>query len=175
MTMKCVRASGRRGVTIVEMVVVLTIIGIVAAAVVPALRPLDVRRDVLVESRSALISVLTTARRRAITDARTLTLTLDPETARYWIHEAEPTDSVSATAPLDSAASLGLPEGVTLMGSARRALFVFSPNGTVSGEPIAIRVGSRVQPIALDPWTGALVERPIVTDDVLASKAADAR
>jgi len=175
MTMKGVRASGRRGVTIVEMVVVLTIIGIVAAAVAPALRPLGTRRDALVESRDALMSVLTRARRRAIANARTLTLTLDPETARYWMHETEPTDSVSATTPLDSAVSLGLPDGVTLMGSTRRAHFVFSPSGTVSGEPIAIRVGSRVQPIALDPWTGAPIERPIVTDDVLASKAADAR
>lgn len=175
MTMNGVRASGRRGVTIVEMVVVLTIIGIVAAAVVPALRPSSARRDVLVESRSALVSVLTSARRRAIADARTLTLTVDPETARYWMHETEPTDSVSATAPLDSAISLRLPEGVTLMGSAARVHFVFSPSGTVSGEPIAIRVGSRVQPIALDPWTGVLVERPIVTDDVIEAKAADVR
>jgi type II secretion system protein H len=175
MTMKGMQAWGRRGVTIVEMVVVLTIIGIVAAAVAPALRPLGARRDVLVESRSTLMSMLTSARRRAIADARTLTLTLDPETARYWLHEAESTDSVSATAPLDSAASLALPEGVTLMGSASRAHFVFSPSGTVSGEPIAIRVGSRVQPIALDPWTGVLVERPIVTDDVLESTAANVR
>ncbi|HKN67444.1 MAG TPA: type II secretion system protein [Gemmatimonadaceae bacterium] len=173
--MKGVRASGRQGVTIVEMVVVLTIIGIVAAAVVPALRPLGVRRDVLVESRSALMSVLTSARRRAITDATTLTLTLDPETARYWMHEAEPTDSMIRGAHFDSASVFGFPEGVTLTGSAPRLHFVFSPSGTVSGEPIAIRVGSRVQPIALDPRTGALVERPVVTDDVLGSRGADVR
>ena len=188
----------KRGVTLVEMVVVLAIVGIAAAAVAPAIRLSAPARDSLMEGRDVLTTLLTDARRRAIASAARVTLTIDPSTGRYWIccHPERSEGSALGSddekqiprfarddrgtpddrgARDDTSGVLQLPGGITLASDNNRIHFVFNPNGTSAGESIAIRAGSRVEPLAIDPWTGALIEKPIVTDHALDGRSADAR
>ena len=166
------RARSRSGVTLVEMMVVLAIIGIVAAASAPALRSSGPRRDALDEGRAALGRLLTDARRRAIASAATVRLTMEPATGRYWLVT---TSSDSAMNSPSSSAILALPTGVSLAATTPRVHFAFDATGSAAGEMITVRAGARVRSIAVDPWTGALVDRAAITDDVLGASLSDAR
>jgi prepilin-type N-terminal cleavage/methylation domain-containing protein len=140
---------GRRGFTLIELVVVLAMLAIAAAVAVPALRPpaersagaaADSLRRVLIGARGDAgrrgvpVAVLVRA-----SDATFVTMTLDA---------AGVADSLAA-------GSLPVPAGGRVTGS-RGGLVraVFEPTGRARADRVAfVDEGGRVE-IGVDPWSG---------------------
>jgi len=136
----------KRGFTLVEVVVVIAILGITAAAVVPALARATTEDD-LTRGARALGDVLDAARSRALERTRSVSVTLVPETGRYWVS--------AGAEPLDSGI-LGLDPGVRLQSPAPRPSFRFDPLGTADGDSVLLVGPSGARALSLDRWTGAL-------------------
>lgn len=134
----------RGGFTLVEMVVVLVILSIAAAAVAPALlRP---SAPAEVEAAAQVVKMLGGARRLAVERGEAVSLTLDPA-ARTWRAAAEPVgDSLAAGA-------LELPPGVAIA-PAGAPRFVFRPLGGAAGGPLTLAVEGRTVRVDVDRWTG---------------------
>jgi len=144
----------RAGFTLAEMIVVLAILGITAAAVVPAFtRAID--DDPVTAAARAMEQLLDAARTTALTRAVAVRVTIVPETGRYWVYE----EDRGAVLPLDSgAAPLG--PGVRLSSATVRPTFWFSRIGVVQGDSLLVLGTSGARALVLDRWTGgARVER----------------
>jgi len=136
----------RRGFTLAEMLIVIVILGITAAAVVPAIaRTVTVDEVTQVTRRIELI--LNAARTRALEQATSIAVTLAPESGRYWVRDR---DRV-----LDSG-TIALDPGVTLWSTAVRPNVLFSSLGSAQGDSIFVRGPTGAAAIRLDPWTGVL-------------------
>ena len=134
------------GFTLVEIMVVIAILGIAAAVVVPAFAR-GAAEDDLTRSTRTLGDVLEAARSRAIERAMSVTVTLAPETERYWVS--------AAAAALDSGA-LALDAGVRLQSLAVRPTFRFDPLGTADGDSVVLVGPSGARAVSLERWTGTL-------------------
>jgi type II secretion system protein H len=143
----------RRAFTLVELMVVLTILGIVAAASVPGLPrlyPDDPR-----EGANSVAAVLRWARQTAMDQGRAVSITVDPAHARYRVEAAD------ATRPNDAAEGvIALPAGAALALAGSRAHFVFQPTGRATGEPLTLAEGGRATVVMVDPWTGVVRVTP---------------
>ncbi len=138
-----------RGFTIVEILVVLAILGITAAAVVPALARATEEDDVTATARGVervLLAARTTALERAARiDVELIPL---PEGARYWVH-------TQGGALLDSGT-------IVLAGSSRiqspvpRPRFRFGPTGIVDGDSLLVLGTAGARVLVIDRWTGAI-------------------
>jgi len=138
-----------RGFTIVEILVVLAILGITAAAVVPALARATEEDDVTATARGVervLLAARTTALERAARiDVELIPL---PEAARYWVH-------TQGGALLDSGT-------IVLAGSSRiqspvpRPRFRFGPTGIVDGDSLLVLGTAGARVLVIDRWTGAI-------------------
>lgn len=137
----------RRGFTLVEVVVVIAILGITAAAVVPALARVATEDDLTAATRQ-LETVFASARGQAVERATSVGVTLVPETGRYW---TTPVDG----AVLDSG-RLTFPAGVRLQSRASRPTFRFDPLGTADGDSLVLVGTSGARAITVDHWTGEL-------------------
>ena len=131
----------RRGMTLIELVVVVALMAIIAGVSAPALASLD--RPTSTSGLDAVLTLLRRCRATAIRRATVITITVDPPTARYWID------------PPDTADFLALPPQASLSAQSARVHFRFAPDGqSITDEPLFVRQGASVNPIVLDPWTG---------------------
>jgi type II secretion system protein H len=141
-----VRLSDRPpGFTLVEVIVVLAILGIMAAAVVPAYRNLA-QSDELTQASDKIASVLRYARKTALQETTDLTLLVDPGSGRYWVY-ADSGESVIA-------GSWQMPEGIAISSSSPRPRFTFRRNGEAEGDSLLLRSGASTIVIWVHPWSG---------------------
>ena len=137
---------GHLGFTLAEIVVVLALLGIMAAVAVPAFTRLDAEDDAT-RGAADVVRVLHAARRMALERAVTATVLVDPTNRHYWVSLGD------STGQADSG-TLDLARGVTLLGPVPRARFVFQPNGAVVGDSLFLRGPARTAVVTVDRWTG---------------------
>ena len=129
---------GRRGVTVIEMVVVIALMGIMAGVVVPSI----VSPERRITSQSAVDRVealLRFARATAIGRARRVNLVIDPASNRFWLDLP------------DTAGELALPEGATLVSRARRVHIQLEPTGEAAmSDALFVRQGESTTAVRAD-------------------------
>jgi prepilin-type N-terminal cleavage/methylation domain-containing protein len=137
-----------RGLTLVEVVVVLAIVGISAAVALPALGGL-VAADP--SPAAPLARLLDRSRRTAMERALPVTVTLLPATGRYWVWA----DSAETRAGLADG-TLALGPGVRLAARDRRVRIRFDPAGRADGDSVAVWSAEGADLVTVDPWTGVV-------------------
>jgi len=140
-----------RGFTLVEVLVVIGILGITAAAVVPALARATTEDDVTRAAR-AFERVAVAARTTALERATPVDVTLVPESGRYWVRLLD-------GGTLDSGAIV-LEHGTRLRSPAPRPRFRFGPLGTADADSLIVLGASGAQALVLDRWTGGIRVEP---------------
>ena len=144
------RARTPRGRTLAEMLVVLAVLGAMAASVAPALRASRDDRGAGRVAR-ALHARLQSARATAARRTLAVTVVLDPATGRLW-------GAVGADAPLvaDSLSREPLADdAVAIVAGGSRARWTFLPAGGAFGDDVLVRDARDAFVVSVDPWTGA--------------------
>ena len=129
----------RRGVTLIELVVVIALMAIIAGVVTPAFRAASPASDV--SATAQLSAVVRAARARAIERATVVTLTVDPTTGRFWIDHPDTSGTITLSAQ------------ATLSG-ADRVHFRFRPTGEVAADPLAVTESGVSRAVRVNQWTG---------------------
>jgi len=137
-----------RGFTLIEMLVVLAILGITAAAVVPAFARAT-QEDEITRATREVEEVLLRARATALARAVTVRVTLVPATGRYWAALESADDGM----PLDSGV-VDLTGGVRLQSPGDRATMRFGQLGVVDGDSLMVLGPTGAMALVLDRWTG---------------------
>jgi prepilin-type N-terminal cleavage/methylation domain-containing protein len=150
--MRVIRSNGsqhpRRGFSLLEVVVVLTILGFVAGVTAPALRDAT-RKDDLTASAEAIVSLVDRTRRTAADYGTHATLTIDVESTRYWVF-IETTSGERAVA----SGAISLAAGAELVARERRVTFAFDASGKAFASDVGVRLNGAIAPITVDPWRG---------------------
>lgn len=140
--------SDARGFTLIEIVVVISLLGVVAAVSVPAMLS-GMRRSRVEELSSSMMQLVQTTRSAAANRATAATLTIDTERDRYWIE----TDSGNGTVVIQS--GVIEPKRALSGNEQRRRLSVrFSADGIASADSLRLRVDGNAATISIDLWTG---------------------
>jgi prepilin-type N-terminal cleavage/methylation domain-containing protein len=138
----------RRGFSLLEVVVVLTILGVVAGVTAPALRD-AARKDDLKASAGEIVSLVGRTRRTASDYATRATLTIDVESARYWVFIGTTSGERSV-----AGGTIPLAAGAELIARESRVTFVFDASGKAFATDLAVRLNGTTAPIIVDPWRG---------------------
>ena len=139
-------AARRRGVTLMELVVVLAIIGIVLGVAGPAF---IVRGESVSDDAAApVVRLLARARRTAIESARTTIVTIDPSTARAWVR----TDGREPN--VDTSFTLALARDTGIEAAVPRPRFVFDARGGAFGDALTLVSPAGRAAISLDRASG---------------------
>jgi prepilin-type N-terminal cleavage/methylation domain-containing protein len=136
----------RRGVTLIELVVVLAILGIVASVALPPFRS-EIARSPLEAASHDLAERLRGARTMALARQMPARLTLAPRSGAITVR----LDGVSGDSVIR--ASLSLPPGVSLERRVTTAIR-FDARGRSSPDTLVLSDGVHVSLIIVDPWTG---------------------
>lgn len=144
-------ARPRDGVSLLEVLVVLTILGVLAGAVAPSLRSEPPEDDL--QSATREVRLLTDrARRAAIDHGVPVTFLVDAIGTRYWVIAAFPANDTVLSSGL-----LRLPPGVELVSPAVRASVRFAPTGVISSrDAIVLRSDAGSVSIATTSWQGTV-------------------
>jgi type II secretion system protein H len=142
------RKSNALGFTLTEVVVVLALLGIVAAAGVPALRTLAPEDEVTTGAHE-LLRILRTARAIALREGVPVVLRIDPARRRYLV-ETESGDAVEAVAQ----GPVPIPPGIGLSSSGSTVWITFDRLGTAEPDSMAVTGDQGSAVVAVDRWTG---------------------
>lgn len=138
------RVGSRRGLTLIELVVALALLGLLAAVAVPAIR--SAASD-LPATANALAEVLERARALAVDRATVVHVGVDVTAGRYAVRGVGIADD----------GRLALPPGVRLGGGrAGRAVAAFGPLGQARCDPVEVARGAERMQVRCDPWSGAI-------------------
>ncbi len=125
------------GVTLIELVVVIALLGVMAGVVAPAFASLD-RRSTDLTAVQRVESLVGFGRTMAIERAKSVDITIDPASRRFWID------------PPDTAGLLELPAGSALVARAERIHVHIEPNGeAIIDERLSVRQGDSIVAIAV--------------------------
>ena len=120
----------QHGVTAIELVVVLALVGIMASVVAPSLVSLD-RPEAAPTTVDRINALIRFGRTAAIERAHRVELTIDPATGRFWFDIP------------DSTGTIGLSDGSTLVSRAKRVHVHFEPDGNASiDDALFVRQGA---------------------------------
>ena len=145
------RDEQRSGRTLVEMLVVLTLVGMMAAAAAPAFHTRFDERGAALVART-LGARLERARSTAARRATTVTLVLDPASGRTW--QSDDDDApLRADEPLSLRATDDAP--VAIAASRARVQWTFMAAGGALGDQVLVRDRTRDIAVDVDPVTGA--------------------
>lgn len=147
----------RRGFTLVELIVVLTILAVTTGLAIPAFRRWVEEDDLTVATRR-IEALFRMARDSAIRSGSTVTLVLDSATAHAWLIPSA--GDGSEVEPIQGGDAVDLPQSVTLRLSKTRARFRFTAGGAVFGDSLWLTTPYESRVITLDPWTGDVIEQP---------------
>ncbi len=136
----------RHGFTLAEVVVVLALLGVMAAVAVPAFTRLDAADDAT-RAAGDVVRVLRAARRTALERAVTTTVVVDPTGDHYWT-------SLGDSAGDRDSGTFAFPPGVALLGPEPRAQFVFQPTGSATADSLVVRGPEHTALVTVDRWTG---------------------
>ena len=142
-------ARRHRGHTLWEMLLVLTLLGLVAALVAPAARVVRPPMDDVVQTTTDVVALLDRARLTALERGITVELRLDPVSGRAWVFALD-ADSLR----LVGMATIARVSAVDVLAAGPRARFVFTAGGDAFGEPITVRGVGGARRISIDGWTG---------------------
>jgi type II secretory pathway pseudopilin PulG len=150
--MRSTVTTGRAGFTLIETVVILTMLGIVAAVTVPSLA--RTLRDGADATTRDIVSLLGTAREAAATRGVQTSAAIELATGAYWV----------VTRPAGTGAAdtirqgrFGLPPAIRLSGGDQGwVVTVFDPLGRSRGGTLFVSEGQHVRAITTDPWTGSI-------------------
>jgi type II secretion system protein H len=138
----------RRGFSLIEIVVVLLILGLVAAVTVPAFLS-RAEPDAIARAAQDVTSVLERARRTAVERGVNTAVRLDPKSLRYDVSA----DSGTARQSL-AQGTMAMPPGTETIAERDRLAFVFTPDGRATSDALSLRLGTSVVRILVDPWRG---------------------
>jgi prepilin-type N-terminal cleavage/methylation domain-containing protein len=136
----------RRGVTLIELVVVLAILGIVASVALPPFRS-EIARSPLEVASHDLAERLRGARKLALARQMPVRLTFSPRNGAITMRLAGVSGDSIIRFPLS------LPPGVSLERRVTTAVR-FDTRGRSSPDTLVLSDGVRVSLIIVDPWTG---------------------
>jgi len=149
--------ASRGGLTLVELLVVLTIVGITSVVVVPAFDRLG--QGGAAQATAELVSALHATRDAAASRRVPAVLTLELASGRYWVVVDAP-----GTAGADTLQRGGLRRTPAIrIGIGRHAgwtTIAYDPLGRSRGGPVYISDDDAAYAIAVDAWNGAVVTRP---------------
>ena len=138
----------RRGITLVELLVVLVILTIVLGATAPALAKIG-EEDPSKAATRELVSLLRAARRSAVEQGVTVSVVIDPRSGRYWLA------SEAAVPPPVRTGFLSEDTRTQMITTTDRVSFVFDPRGVARGDSVVVRTGEGFVNVGVNHWTGA--------------------
>ncbi len=133
------------GFSLLELLVVLTLLGLMAAVVAPSLASLDA--PVATTSADEVVRLFADARRLAVTEARTVDLRIDLQHGKYRVDDS---NGPTTTGVLRAGGSLRVSDGAEVGG------WRFTPDGRVMG-PALFVMGEKPRAVRFDPGTGELL------------------
>lgn len=136
------------GFTLLEVVVVVSLLAIVAAVTAPALRnlgPTDPGDIATIE----VVRLLRTARATAIDQAAAVTLRLDP-IGKAWVLDSDSAGAFRRVAE----GRLELPPQTALSTEVRPLAFRFQPNGLAQADSFFVQTPHGARRVAVNPWNG---------------------
>jgi len=156
------RPKNRDAFTIVEMVVVMAILGVMAAVAVPAFRTW-IEEDDMTNATQRVEVLFRLARDSAVKTGSTVTVWIDSASSGVWFVSSA--DSMVQTALMNTATgaqrtpgeAIGLPESVQMEIAKTRARFLFAPSGAVFADTLTLRGTQETRVITLHPWTGDVI------------------
>ena len=147
--------GARRGFSLIELVVVLSILGVAAAVVVPAFTGFV--SGGAEEAVRELVSAYRTARNEAVTRGVGASVTIELSTGSYWV-VSEPL--IGGHADTLRAGALPLGQGTRLLGGRQGwAVTAFDPLARARGAPVFISDGEKVYEVAVDARTAEIDAR----------------
>jgi prepilin-type N-terminal cleavage/methylation domain-containing protein len=132
-------ALGDSAFTLLEMLIVLTILGLTAALVVPAL-PSLVPDDPVTRATGEIATLMREAKKQSLLRVVPVSLVIDPSSGRYRLD--------------GRAGAIDISDGVTLVSDSQRARFLFTPQGPAFGDVIIVRGAGGVRQISVGRWSG---------------------